>query len=234
MRWFYQQMDCIAAPTRSIRDELIAQGLPADRIKIVGRGIDHQRFSPDKQDTALRKSWNAENKTVLLYVGRLSEEKKLACLADAFIRAHAANADLRLVLVGDGPFRQRLQDRLAGLPVHFAGVQRGEDLAKHYASSDLFVFPSETDTLGNVVLEAQASGLPALVSSQGGPKDCIQDGATGLIIPSMTPDHLAETILEITGQPDRLRAMGKLSREFSLRWTHQRSFESFWSLHNSN
>lgn len=231
MRWFYGQMDVVASPTRSIREELIAHGLPADRIEVAGRGVDRDRFSPRRRDEALRLEWGPREPVRLIYVGRLSKEKNLDCLADAYRLALASQPELQLVLVGDGPYREDLTARLADTPAVFAGVRGGEDLARHHASGDLFVFPSETDTLGNVVLEAQASGLPVIVSSGGGPKDCVQDGVTGFVLPRMTPEALAASLLTLAASRETLARMGAAARRHTLRFTHDAAFDAFWRLH---
>lgn len=231
MRWFYSQMHAVAAPTPSVRDELITQGVDPARIHIVGRGVDRQRFSPRFRDEGLRLSWGPHHLTRLVYVGRLSKEKNLDCLVDAFLHCLTTRPELQLILVGDGPYRPELEARLEGTNAVFAGTRKGEDLARHYASGDLFVFPSQTDTLGNVVLEAQASGLPVVVSSHGGPKDCMQDGVTGLVIPDLNASSLAENILELTRHPETLDRMGAAARTHSRRYSHEAAFDAFWALH---
>ncbi len=231
MRWFYNQMDRVAAPTTSIREELMEHGIEADKIAVVGRGVDRDTFSPRYRDESLRLSWGKAGVTNLLYVGRLSKEKNLACLAESFRELAARRSDVRLVFVGDGPYQQELMRTLAGLPVVFAGVQSGEDLSRHYASGDLFLFPSETDTLGNVVLEAQASGLPVIVSSGGGPKDCVQDGVSGLVLPVMSPHTLAHAVESILADPARCTRMGIAARRHTRRFTHDAAFDAFWQLH---
>ncbi len=232
MRWFYTQLDRVAAPTESIRQELIDQGCRPGNVCVVGRGVDHALFHPGRRNEALRASWGGRG-PFLLYVGRLSEEKNLQVLAESFRRLQATQADATLVLVGDGPARGALEQSLARLPVVFAGVRKGEDLARHYASADLFVFPSETDTLGNVVLEAQASGLPVIVSSKGGPKDCVQDGAGGLVLPAMSPGGLHRALEHLLRQPARRVAMAAAAHGHAARFTHAASFAAFRAMHET-
>jgi glycosyltransferase involved in cell wall biosynthesis len=110
-----------------------------------------------------------------LYVGRVSREKNLQLLADAFIELTDAGFSSNLIIVGDGAFRNDLERMLQGYPVLFTGFLSGDELSAVYASADVFVFPSATDTFGNVVLEAQASGLPVIVSDEGGPKELMID-----------------------------------------------------------
>jgi glycosyltransferase involved in cell wall biosynthesis len=231
MRWFYGQLQQVAAPSPSTRDLLVGNGLDPSRVHVVGRGIDPSRFSPHHRDHALRTSWGGTRMHWLLYVGRLSREKNLGCLAAAFRQVARRRTDVGLVVTGDGPYRAELEQELAGLPVVFTGEQRGEELARTYASADLFVFPSETDTLGVVLLEAQASGLPVIVSAHGGPKDCMRPGETGWIVDPMEPDRLAKELERALGHGPALGGMSEAARRFAAGHTWARSFSAFWDLH---
>jgi glycosyltransferase involved in cell wall biosynthesis len=231
MRWFYRQMDRVAAPTPTIRQELIDQGCCPSRVCVVGRGVDTNLFHPCRRSEDFRREHVHPRRVALLYVGRLSREKNLPLLAESFARLAEMRRDIALVVVGDGPYRAEMEAKLAGLPARFLGVLHGEALARTYASCDAFVFPSETDTLGNVVLEAQASGLPVIVSGLGGPKDCMQDGVTGLVVPSITATALVNVLLDICDHPARMKEMGVAAHYFSRRFTHAASFDAFRRLH---
>ncbi len=231
MRWFYRQMDMVAAPTPTIRQELIDHGCLPNRVRVVGRGVDTHLFHPSRRSEDFRRAHVHPQRVALLYVGRLSREKNLPLLTESFKRLAAMRRDIALLVVGDGPYRAEMEAHLAGLPARFLGVLQGEALAAAYASADAFVFPSETDTLGNVVLEAQAAGLPVVVSGLGGPKDCMQDGITGLVVPSMSAGGLANVLLELCDGPDRLREMGAAAHQYSRRFTHAASFDAFRRLH---
>lgn len=231
LRWFYRQMDRVAAPTPTIRQELIAQGCLPHKVQVVGRGVDTRVFHPLRRSEAFRRAHLGAARLAFLYVGRLSREKNLHVLAEAFRRLASRRRDACLWIAGDGPYRAEMQAALEGLPARFLGVLHGEELATAYASADCFIFPSETDTLGNVVLEAQAAGIPVVVSSSGGPKDCMQDGATGLVLPDCSPDPLACTMADLCDAPDTLRAMGHAARAYSQRFTHAASFAAFRRLH---
>src|SRR4029079_7441236 len=119
----------------------------------------------------------------LLYCGRVSVEKSLPMLATAFRKLCGVRKDVALVVVGDGPYAAKMKAELADLPAYFLDFRDDRQLAPLYAGSDLFVFPSKTDTLGQAVMEAQACGLPAIVSNEGGPKETVADGVTGLVVP---------------------------------------------------
>ena len=141
---------------------------------MVGRGVDTERFAPARRSAALRREWQAESAPVLLMVGRVAAEKNVELGLRAFEGARRPAPDLRLVVVGDGPARSRLQS--AHPDARFVGVQRGAELAAHYASADLFLFPSLSDTFGNVVLEALASGLPVASFAVAAAAEHVVDG----------------------------------------------------------
>jgi len=136
-------------------------------------------------------------------------------------------------VVGEGPYLEEFQRDVCDLPVVFAGLQRGEALARHYASADLFVFPSRTDTLGVVLLEAQASGLPVLVSAEGGPKDCVVSGRTGYIVEPMNPTLLARQAEAVLADESARLAMGEQARRWAQQQTPEKSYRAFWNLHQS-
>jgi glycosyltransferase involved in cell wall biosynthesis len=234
MRWFYGQMDLVAAPSQATRNDLIAHGLDPARIQVVGRGVEQQAFSPEHRDPELRRAWGvADNETVLLYVGRVSREKNLPLLTEAYRDLHASGSSVRLVVVGDGPYAPEMRASLASTPAVFPGVLKGQDLSAAFASADLFVFPSETDTFGRVILEAQASGLPVLVSDKGGPRDAMLPERSGRIVPAVTPDRFREAMADLCADRARLAAWSRQAREHARHFTPEASFNAFWNLHRS-
>lgn len=166
-----------------------------------------------------------------LYVGRLSREKNLHVLADAYRLVAARAPHLRLVLVGDGPARAELEETLRGLPVTFTGYLTGDDLANAYASSDIFVFPSGTDTFGNVVLEAQASGLPVVVTDKGGPQENLLPGRTGAIVPEGDATAMARAMLDMAADPARLDAMRADARAYAESRSFEAAFLQQWAMY---
>jgi len=142
------------------------------------------------------------------------KKKNLEWLAEAFMSAVHAGAQAHLVIVGDGPYLNELKNALAGYPVLFTGYLQGENLARIYASSDLFVFPSATDTFGNVVLEAQASGIPVIVTDQGGPQELMRHAQTGYIVPVADRAGLGEVLFRLVHDRPHLSVLGANARRF--------------------
>ncbi len=231
MVWFYGQMDVVAAPSQATKDDLVAHGLDPRRIHVVGRGVDTSVFHPDHRREELRRSWGAANRPVFLYVGRVSREKNLPLLAEAYRRFLAQGGDAVLAVVGDGPYRAEMESALAGTPAVFTGALFGDALSAAFASGDVFAFPSETDTFGRVLIEAQASGLPALVSDKGGPRDTVEPGKTGWIIPDVSAARFADAMRAALADPEHLAAMKAQARRHALRFSPEASFRAFWNLH---
>lgn len=161
--WFHNSTQLTCVPSQGTAQSLQALGVDCP-MAVVGRGVDVECFHPKHASAALRQRWGAgEQSTVLLYVGRLSPEKEVNVILDAFIaQARAGEANRCLVIVGDGPEREKLQRISQGYPVVFTGSLSGGQLAEAYASADVFVFAGQVETFGNVVLEAMASGLPVV------------------------------------------------------------------------
>lgn len=156
LRRFHNRANTTMVPNSALRDELSAQGF--ERLVVVGRGVDSLQFSPKHRDEDLRQAWGlGPHERAVLSVGRLAAEKNFALLAKAWRAMHEANPTLKLVIVGDGPMRDTVRTMFPQAVM--AGMRHGADLARHYASADFFVFPSTTETYGNVLPEAMASGL---------------------------------------------------------------------------
>jgi glycosyltransferase involved in cell wall biosynthesis len=207
LRWFHNATRATFCPALSTLEDL--QGRGFKRLHLWGRGVDSQRFDPPWRDREMRRAWGAgEDTLVLLHVGRLAVEKNVTMLLDAFIRL--AGDNVRLVLVGDGPLRPLLEAN-ADQRVIFAGYRQGEELARFYASADLFAFPSLTDTFGNVLLEAMASGLPAVGFRVPGPQDVIRDD-TGLLVNEVGAAPLAAALTGLLSDPRHRRQLSSQAR----------------------
>jgi glycosyltransferase involved in cell wall biosynthesis len=228
--WFYNQMELVFAPSRSTAEELQEKGVSPDKIRIFPRGVDIERFHPAKRNGFLEGRVRGENITKLLYVGRVSREKNLEILVRVFKKLLQDQAAVHLVIVGDGPYLEDMQQELAGTPCTFTGYLHGEDLAAAYASSDLFIFPSTTDTFGNVVLEAQASGLPVIVTDAGGPQENVLDGKTGLIVRGDSEKNLLAAIKSLLARPERRKEMGLRARRYMEERPFEAAFQSTWRL----
>jgi len=168
------------APSQDVIQRLEAMGIEGTRL--LGRGVDTALFNPAKRDAALRQRWGVEDEGIVaLFVSRLAAEKNIPLSAKAFEQIKQRHPGAACVFVGDGPERAKLEK--AHPDYIFAGMQKGEDLARHYASADCFVFPSITETFGNVVTEAMASGLVTLAYDYAAPGRYIEDGVNGFLAP---------------------------------------------------
>lgn len=217
-RWFFGCCDEVRVPTDRYISVLAARGYSFRRVSRFDRGIDTEVFSPvgDEKNT-LSARFGVPDGPVLLYTGRISREKSLDLLMDAYRSVLAGYPDVNLILAGDGPYIGELKASALGLErVIFTGAMSNELLPALYSLADVFVFPSETDTFGMSVLEAQSCGLPALVSHIGGPAEIVRDGETGHIVSEPEPSAWAAAIVRILGMKeadrvsyDRMRTMAR-------------------------
>ena len=208
-RFLHNKCATTLCPSPSTARELRHQGFT--RVGLWPRGVDATLFSPEGRS----RGWRADiagdpNRPIVLYVGRLSHEKNLSTLAHAW--RERARKDAHLVLVGDGPARVDLERLLVGQPVTFTGYLRGEDLARAYASADLFAFPSLTETFGQVVQEAMASGLPVLGFDADGVRDLVRPAETGLLAPLGDEAAFTRLLNELLSMPDERAQLGARAR----------------------
>ncbi len=204
VRAFYGACDLVLSPSPASDAALAAVGVSPERVARWDRGVDTSRFDPALREDGLRElaasgAAKPDGAIDVLYAGRITREKGADLLADAFLQARARDPRLRLVLVGGGPEERRLRERV-GAHACFRGWLEGDALARAYASADVFLFASRTDTFGQVVLEAQASGLPVIAVAEGGPLSLIEQRVSGVLCP---PDAraLADAVLELAGAP---------------------------------
>jgi glycosyltransferase involved in cell wall biosynthesis/predicted metal-dependent phosphoesterase TrpH len=211
----YKNCEVVLSPSSAADASLVRLGIPAQRIRRWQRGVDMERFTPERRGEQL-----VPGRFNVLYVGRLSHEKGIELLADAFLRARQRDPRLHLVLAGGGPEEELLRGRLEG-EATFLGWVHGEELARVYASADLFAFASTTDTFGQVILEAQASGLPVVAANGGGPAELIEDGRSGCLVPP-NAEAFANAILGIARRPAMRRrlAKGALTAVRDRTWEH--------------
>lgn len=227
MQWFYAQMDLVYVNSEQYRRCWIDRGFPQEKMLIFPRGLDTMLFHPNKRETAFWKNHGLQPGEIgVLYVGRISREKNLDLLASAFRRLLARGIKVRPLFVGNGPYIEVMKELLPeGL---FVGSLHGETLATAYASADFFVFPSTTDTFGNVVIEAQASGLPVIVSDLGGPKDLVGHEDDGLITKALDLDCLTEAMHRLIEHQELRSAWGKAARLRVAERSWTRAAQVFW------
>lgn len=208
-RFLHNQCAATLCPSPTTVAMLRAQGF--ERVHLWQRGVDGALFTPDRRSQAQRAALGAgPDDTILLFVGRVSHEKNVMILAAAY-RA-LARPGLRLVVVGDGPAREELTAALHGLPVTFTGYQKDAALADIYAAADCFLFPSTTETFGQAVQEAMASGLPVVGGEAGGVCDLVQPGVTGLLAKPNDTADFTRAARELLDDPARRARMGAAGR----------------------
>ncbi len=210
LRRFHRRAAATLVPTEALARELAALGV--DNARLLRRAVDTQLFHPGRRDPALRAQWGVDAGTsVMLYVGRIAPEKNLELAVQAFRAAQRQLPAMRYVWVGDGPARAALQ--AAHPDFVFAGVQRGEALARHIASADLFPFPSLSETFGNVILEALACGLPVVAYREGAAREHLRNNYNGYCIPAGEAAAFVEATTRLAGNPALIRHMGRAAHE---------------------
>ena len=210
LRSFHNHTDCTLVPTRELEKILSAKGYK--KVEVVGRGVDAKLFSPRQRDPDLRKSWGlTENDIAVLYVGRLAAEKNIHLILNAFDCMHFKNPGLRLVLVGDGPRRKHLQHKYPC--VIFPGMQRGEALARYYASGDIFLFPSITETFGNVILEALASGLAIVAFDYAAAREYLRHNESAFLAPFNNQPEFIKLASSLAECPDTIERLRRAAQE---------------------
>jgi glycosyltransferase involved in cell wall biosynthesis len=228
MHWFYGQQDTIYVNSEQYRRSWAHRGIDPDKLKILPRGLDIALFHPDRRDPSFWRRFGADPKTVrLLYAGRVSKEKDLDVLSAAYEQLRGSEPALQLCIVGDGPYATALGESVPD--AIFTGYLAGEELATAYASADIFLFPSTTDTFGNVIIEAQASGLPVIVSDAGGPQELVEHGVTGLITKARDVPGFAAAVHLLASDAEKRLAMGRKARESVLNRSWPNAFRAFWA-----
>ena len=252
MRRFYRPFARLFTRSADYGEALVRMGFPRGHIIRLRPGIDTDAFSTRfaaGEEGARRAFWSAypgaaprgDGGRVIvraIFVGRVSVEKNLPLVTRIWPRvreiALARGFDARLLVVGDGPYRATMEHALASHGGVFLGFKHGEELSRLYANSDLFLFPSTTDTLGQVVMEAQCTGLPVVVTDQGGPSEVVDDGATGLVLPvggHASEQRWVREVADLIADPARRKAMGASAAKKIEPMSIRASFEHFWAEH---
>ena len=210
LRKFHNATACTMVPTRELMRTLSQNGFA--NLKVVSRGVDTKLFNISKRDTSLRSSWGATDETkVLISVGRMAPEKNLDQVLKTYEALKVTGQAFKLVMVGDGPLKEQFQKRYP--EIIFPGMLSQTNLAAYYASSDLFIFPSQTETFGNVTLEALASGIPVLAFDCAAARDWVQTGVNGWLIAENNPEGFAAQAVTIFNSKDLLDQITQSTRQ---------------------
>ncbi len=218
LRYFHNGCALTLVPTHQQAKALQRQGIRD--VHVLSRGLDGERFSPAHRDTQLRQRWGvSEHQPVALYVGRLAAEKNLTLLQESFQAIREVRPDIAQVIVGDGPARAQLEKALPD--AHFSGFVGQEALARHYASADLFIFPSLSETWGNVVAEAMASGLAVVAYDHAASAELINSGHNGITVPAGNSAAFQQAAVELCQHPADYARLGRVARLRALEqsWT---------------
>lgn len=210
LRKFHNATACTMVPTRELMRTLSQNGFA--NLKVVSRGVDTKLFNISKRDTSLRSSWGATDDTkVLISVGRMAPEKNLDQVLKTYEALKVTGLAFKLVMVGDGPLKEQFQKRYP--EIIFPGMLSQSNLAAYYASSDLFIFPSQTETFGNVTLEALASGIPVLAFDCAAARDWVQTGVNGWLVAENNPEGFAAQAVTIFNSKDLLDQITQSTRQ---------------------
>jgi glycosyltransferase involved in cell wall biosynthesis len=242
MSLFYKQFRRVFSRSADYASRLTELGLQGDRLVRLRAGFDDTKFDATMSDQSIWDAHGVSRDSIkAVFCGRVSTEKNLPMLVDIWSevrdRVHASNKEIELVIIGDGPYRNEMERKLSDQGAHFLGFRKGEELAALYASCDFFVFPSTTDTLGQVVMESQASGLPVIVTNQGGPKEIVDDqttdSPTAFVLDPDDRSGWIETMVELSINDERRVAMGNAGVQAMKAYTFDESFEHYWRVHES-
>jgi len=239
MGTFYKQFSFVFSRSADYAHRLESLGINKDKLIRLTPGFDDTKFDATLRDPSV---WDqhaiARDSIKAVFCGRVSTEKNLPMLEAIWPkvveRVEQAGKSIDLIIVGDGPYRTQMESNLKDHHAHFLGFRNGIELATLYASCDLFIFPSTTDTLGQVVMESQASGLPVIATDQGGPKEIIDDGSTGFVLPVDQLDsdeRWIQTIVELALDDPKRKTMGAAGIEAMKSYTFAESFKHYWQVH---
>lgn len=217
LNWFYSQCKHIYVPSPSMADELNEEGID-EGIRIWARGVNTDEFNPEFRDMEWRRSIGfSDDEKVVTFVSRLVWEKNLQTFVDTVKRLQRDDENIRAMIVGDGPAKKELEHMIP--EAHFTGFITGDDLSRAYASSDVFLFPSETETFGNVTLEAMSSGLPCVVADATGSRSLVEPGVNGYIAPPRDTAAFADYVSDIVNDEQLKEKMGEAARQKALAYS---------------
>ncbi|MFK7758580.1 MAG: glycosyltransferase family 4 protein [Phycisphaerales bacterium] len=237
MRTFYKQFAAVFSRSADYAQRLTELGINPHKLVRLTPGFDNEQFSQTLRDPSIWEPLDVPSTGFkLFFCGRVSTEKNLPILTKHWpsIKERIESATqqpAQLIIIGDGPYRAEMQAKLQQHNTYFLGFKHSKELATLYASCDLFAFPSTTDTLGQVVMESQASGVPVIATDQGGPKEVIDHPHTGLVLPIDDPVTWTDAIVELAIDTKRRKAMGAAGVELMKNFSFNASFKHYWSIH---
>ncbi|MCL0033115.1 glycosyltransferase family 1 protein [Peptococcaceae bacterium] len=224
--WIHNQCEVNYCPSTATLQLLRRKGIK--NLEIWDRGVDCAEFSPEYRNEELRKELIGSKEVMLLYVGRLAYEKDLDVLMNAMKRINNNLGNVCLVMTGDGPARDDLEDNAPG-NVIFTGYKKGKELSEIYANADIFVFPSTTETFGNVILEAMASGLPVVAPMVGGVKDNLVHGYNGIACKPRNAKDMAGAVIRLARDVSYRRKLASQAREYALKKSWDEVFDRLFN-----
>ncbi|MCW4453582.1 glycosyltransferase family 1 protein [Flavobacterium sp. MXW15] len=225
MRRFHNQADATLVPTRELQAFLDGQGF--ERVRLLARAVDSSLFDPQRRDPVLREEWGIDGRGfAAIHVGRIAAEKNLQLAVRAFRKLQQVRPKARFVWVGDGPLREKLAHENPDFI--FCGVQRGEALARHFASGDLFLFPSRSETFGNVTLEAMASGLATVAFDYGAAREYLRNGNNGAAV--ISDEGFINAAVQLAGDDEMRTTLGANASQAMQQLHPQRVIAEFEAL----
>jgi glycosyltransferase involved in cell wall biosynthesis len=228
MHWFYSQLDLVYVNSENYRQRWIERGISPEKLKILPRGLETALFTPKNRNSNFWEKYGKKtNELGVLYVGRVSKEKNIDVAVAACEKLRGEGIPVRLLIVGDGPDLRELRRLVPN--ACYTGYLRGLELAMAYASSDIFAFPSTTDTFGNVVLEAQAAGLPCVVSNRGGPCELVENGSNGFVTRALDIGDFARALRILAKDAEIRKRMGQEARKRVQDRNWGNAFRQFWN-----
>ncbi|MEO0509560.1 MAG: glycosyltransferase family 1 protein [Verrucomicrobiota bacterium] len=227
LKWFHNKCALTTVPDHNLIDRLEKSGV--ERLAYLGRGADTRLFDPKKRSQKLRASWGAdENTPVAIYVGRAAAEKKIPLALESWQQARETCPELKMIVVGDGPVLKKLERKWP--EAQFAGMRFDEDLAAHYASADIFVFGSESETFGNVVIEALASGLAVVTCDYAAGHQFIVHGENGYLSPLGDEEAFRQLVSEVVSTHLNLKTVRRAARASAEKYPWDQTIDHFSTL----
>lgn len=228
--WYYRNSDLTLVPTRTVKKDLIKLGISSHKLKIWGRSLKVENFNPEYRDDSLFDLVIPKENKKVLFVSRLIKEKEMKTLVKVYKKLRKADQAITMVITGDGPKRDWLEGKMP--KAIFTGKKTGKDLSKIYASCDLFFFPSESETFGNVVIEAMASGLPVVAANAGGPSELIKNNKSGFLVEPRKAKKFSKKIIEVLSDEKLNRQMSESALSFIQSRTIESLHSQLWDIYD--